>query len=265
MSLYKTDIAVIIPCYNTPPEFLQEAIDSVKKNKIQSGYSITIVNDGSTNAATMKYLNTINDTTIQVITQQNKGLAGARNTGIKNTASEYLVFLDSDDRLKPNYIEKGTGVLNQHAETGVVYANAQAFGDGSRENFVAKPFDIVSLLLTNHIPSCVVMRRKAWEDVGGFDEGLRKFEDWEFWISIYKAGWKFHFIEQPMFEYRIQANSLLGESGEKDFRNAVAYIYKKHWDLIYETYHQLYAARIMYHNDMKRPFRSFLKYMRYKF
>ncbi|MBS1745654.1 MAG: glycosyltransferase family 2 protein [Bacteroidetes bacterium] len=258
------NISIIVPCYNTAPEFISEAIDSVKKYKGKYSYDIIIVDDGSTHPSTLVFLENINDAGIRVIKQNNKGLAGARNTGIANTQSEYLLSLDSDDRIKPEFIDRGINALKENDGAGVAYSNADAFGDGSRTNFTALPFDITTLLLQNHVPSCAVMCRKAWEDAGGFDESLRKYEDWEFWIRVYKAGWKFHYIKEPMFDYRIHQDSLLGDSSDKDFREAVAYIFGKHWDLVYQLYHQLYATRVIYHNDMNRPFRSFLKYLRHK-
>ncbi len=265
MNDFVKDISIIIPCYNTEPGFISEAIDSVKKYTGSYSYDIVIVDDGSTNPATISFLENINDAGIRIIRQQNKGLAGARNTGVANTQSEYVLYLDSDDRIKPEFIDTGINALKANEKNGVAYANADAFGDGSRTNFTALPFDITTLILQNHVPSCVVMRRKAWDDVGGFDERLRKYEDWELWVRMHKAGWKFCFIQEPMFDYRIQQNSLLGASDERDFKNAVAYIFNKHWDLIYQLYHELYATRIIYQNDMKRPFRSFLKYIKYKF
>ncbi len=264
MNGLKKNISVIIPCFNTNPEFIQEAIDSVKNSKGQYSYNITLVNDGSTNQSTLNFLKNINDKITDVISQDNKGLASAKNTGVKHSASEYLFFLDSDDRVKPGYIQQGIDVLDNNPKVGVVYANADAFGDSSRTNFIAQPFDITSLLLQNHVPSCVVMRRKAWEDISGFDENLRRYEDWECWISVYKAGWQFKLLQQPGFEYRIQKNSLLGNADEADFRNAIEYIFKKHWDLVYERYHHLYGQKIIYKNDRQKPMRSFIKYSKKK-
>jgi len=260
----KTDISIVIPCFNTIPEFIQEAINSVKSAKGQYSYHIILVNDGSTNQLTLNFLKNIDDKIIDVVFQDNGGLASAKNTGVKHAASEYLFFLDSDDRVKPGYIQQGINVLNKDPKIGVVYSNADAFGDGSRTNFKALPFNITTLLLQNHVPSCVIMRRKAWEDVGGFDENLRKYEDWECWVNIYKAGWKFKMLQQPGFEYRIQKNSLLGDSNESDFKKAIEYIFKKHWDLVYQQYHHLYGQQVIYKNDQQKPARSFIKYSKKK-
>ncbi len=264
MNNLRKNISVIIPCFNTKPEFIQESIDSVKKSEGQYNYNILLVNDGSTNQPTLNFLKNIDDKLIAVISQDNKGLASAKNTGVKHAAGEYLFFLDSDDRVKPGYIQQCINILDNDSTAGVVYANADAFGDSSRTNFVAQPFDITSLLLQNHVPSCVVMRRKVWEDAGGFDENLRRYEDWECWIRVYKTGWKFRLLQQPGFEYRIQKNSLLGNADEEDFKKAIEYIFKKHWDLVYQQYHHLYGQQVIYKNDQQKPVRSFIKYSKKK-
>lgn len=260
----KPDITIVIPCFNTKVEFLREAVESVKAYRGNSGYAIIIVDDGSTNEATLQWLKQLKDERINVIFQENKGPAAARNTGAQHANTEYILFLDGDDRLLPGYIDTGITVLQANAKAGVAYAGAIAFGDASRENFKPKPFDIIELLVQNYIPMCVVMRKKTWEDVGGIDEQLVQYEDWEFWINIYKAGWEFVFIDKPMFEYRIQHTSLIAQEPDEKFRTAVDYIFKKHADLVYQCYHRLYAKGIMYENDMQRPLRSFAKYVKKK-
>ncbi len=259
------DISVVIPCFNTPVEFIKEAIESVKANKEEISYEIIIVDDGSTDEATLQFLKQINNESINVIFQTNKGPAVARNTGVQNSRSNYIFFLDSDDKLNTSNVYKAFQILKNDANTGVVYSNATLFGDASRNNFISKPFDITELLINNYIPMCSLINKSAWEDVGGLDEALIQYEDWEFWIHIYKAGWKFEFIDKPMFDYRIRKESLISQQPQENFKKAVAYIYKKHWDLIYEVYHQLYANRIMYRNDIKRPLRSFIKFSKKKF
>jgi len=109
---------------------------------------------------------------------------------------------------------------------------------------------------------CALIKKRAWQDAGGIDENLVQYEDWEFWISVFKAGWEFIFIDKPMFEYRIQSTSLIAQSGVENFKTVAEYIYKKHADLVYTYYHQLYATRTIYRNDIKRPFRSLIKYIK---
>jgi hypothetical protein len=112
---------------------------------------------------------------------------------------------------------------------------------------------------------CSILRKKAWEDVNGIDEKLIQYEDWEFWIRIYKAGWEFAFIKEPMFDYRISNSSLIAQEKDKKYREAIEYIYIKHWDLIYQQYYHLFGQQVIYQNDQQQPFRSFIKYYGNKF
>lgn len=261
----KPDISVIIPCFNTPAAFINEAVESVKQYSNSYVYEIIIVDDGSVNAETINYLDNINDPAIKVFIQENKGAAAARNTGFKNSSGNYILFLDSDDRILQSYIEKSIKVLSSNSAYGVVYGKARNFGDSSRDGIETQPFDVVKLLINNQVPMCAVIKRQVWESVNGLDENLRQFEDWEFWLSVYKAGWKFFFLNQIVFEYRIQNNSFFSTVDDAYYKKTLAYIYKKHWDLVHEIYYSLYAKSLVYENDMRRPVRSFFKYLKKKF
>lgn len=97
-------ISVTIPVYNVEPNFIETAINSVL-NQTYKNIEIIVVNDGSTNEYTLNYLKTLDNPKIRVINQENKGLGGARNTGIENSTGDYIGFLDSDDWLDNNYYE----------------------------------------------------------------------------------------------------------------------------------------------------------------
>lgn len=97
-------ISVIIPVYNTNPEFLQKAINSVV-NQTYKNIEVIIVNDGSTDNNTLNFLKTLDNKNINIINQENKGAGGARNTGINSATCDYIGFLDADDWLDKNFYE----------------------------------------------------------------------------------------------------------------------------------------------------------------
>lgn len=97
-------ISVIIPVYNTNPEFLQKAINSVL-NQTYKNIEVIIVNDGSTDNNTLNFLKTLDNKNINIISQENKGAGGARNTGINSATGDYIGFLDADDWLDKNFYE----------------------------------------------------------------------------------------------------------------------------------------------------------------
>src|ERR1044071_7280152 len=99
-------VSVIIPCYNHA-HFLRDAIESVL-NQTYSHYEILVVDDGSTDdSATVAE----SYSKVRCVRQANQGLSAARNRGIRESQSEYLVFLDADDRLLPRALEIGVREL----------------------------------------------------------------------------------------------------------------------------------------------------------
>ena len=97
-------ISVIIPVYNVEPSYIDKAVNSVL-DQTYKNIEIIIVNDGSTNNETIRFLDSLDNPLIRIINQENKGLGGARNTGIENSTGDYIGFLDSDDWLDKNYYE----------------------------------------------------------------------------------------------------------------------------------------------------------------
>src|SRR5215212_2774004 len=120
-------VSVISPCYNQA-HFLGEAIESVLAQSYRP-FEIVVVDDGSpdnTSEVAARYPR------VRCIRQENQGLAGARNTGIRESKGEYLVFLDADDRLLPEALEVGVNNLKAHPECAFVSGLHQAIAaDGS--------------------------------------------------------------------------------------------------------------------------------------
>lgn len=260
-------ISIIIPCYNSG-QFLPEALESIKSYPDNKVYEVIIVDDGSTDQHTLTLLSKLNHEGYTIIHQENKGPAAARNTGIRQSRGEYILFLDSDNKIRAAYIDKGIEILKTYNDVGVVYGNPSFFGDSDQPRFTTEKFDMYKMLRTNYIDICTVVRRKAWEEVGGLDENrlLMGHEDWEFWINTASKGWKFHYVDEVMFEYRLRSNSLIMQSSETDnVSQLVRYVHQKHLDTYIKYYQALYIQYSICQNDQKRPFRSFVKFMYKKY
>ena len=127
------EAAIIIPVYNTKPNYIQEAINSAL-NQTLKDIEIIIVNDGSTNQETLKYLKELEkDNRLKIIHQENKGPSSARNTGIKEANSKYILPLDSDDKIDPTYIQKAIKAIKADDEIGMVYCEAELFGTKNKK------------------------------------------------------------------------------------------------------------------------------------
>ncbi|MDW8146904.1 MAG: glycosyltransferase [Roseiflexaceae bacterium] len=183
-------VSIITPCYNTGAIFL-DTIQSVLRQSLQQ-WEWIIVNDGSDNAATLHILallRAVNDPRIRVIDQQNRGLPAARNAGVAASRAPLLFFLDSDDLLAPTALEQCAWSLASRPQSAAVatwYARFGAVRQVIRYGFETRhmfPHD-------NPLrPVSVMLRRSAFERIGGFDERLREgMEDYDFWVRLAAAG-----------------------------------------------------------------------------
>jgi glycosyltransferase involved in cell wall biosynthesis len=197
-------VSVVISCYNYG-RYLNEAIESVLASTLQD-IEIIVVNDGSTDPYTIEVLTTLEKPRTRVIHQTNKGASAARNHGIHHAKSKYIFTLDADDKIAPTMLEKCVAVLESKPQIGFVGSWAKRFGNTS---FIWKfpPYHFYRLLFRNMISSGAMFRKKAWEQVGGFNEKMRYAEDWDFWIALSKKGWRGHVIPEPLWHYRSHANS----------------------------------------------------------
>jgi glycosyltransferase involved in cell wall biosynthesis len=265
----KAVISVVIPCFNAG-EYLPDAIESVYGQSFIGDYNIIIVDDGSTDGATLEFLKQLEqqDQKINVIYQENKGPAAARNTGVRASDAKHLLFLDSDNKLRPDYMAKALKTLETNNEIGIVYGAPCFFGDSTEARFVPGDFNIFTILGGNNIDMCAVVRRVVWDSVGGFDEErlLIGHEDWDFWIMAGAKGWKFHFINEVLYDYRVRQNSVIviANSGDK-VSKVLDYFYLKHRQLLLRNYDQLYNKKLFYEKEHKNPWRLFVKYLYHKY
>ena len=163
--------SVIIPCYNQG-QFLGEAIESVYRQSYEN-VEIIVVDDGSTDDTSRI---SASFDRVRRVTQVNRGVAGARNSGLEASRGDYIVFLDADDRLLRNALQDGVNALRANRECAFVYGHVTLIStSGSplptpRQAAVLEDH-YLELLRHNYIWStgAVVYRRDVLESVGGFN------------------------------------------------------------------------------------------------
>jgi glycosyltransferase involved in cell wall biosynthesis len=181
-------VSVIIPCYNSEV-FLEEAIGSAMA-QTYSPVEIIVVDDGSTDHSP----EIAQRFPVRYIRQPNFGLAASRNLGIRESKGSYIVFLDADDRLKPEAIETGVRILAQRPQC------AMAVGDhlfvshngsylSASRKICPLAFHYEALLRSNFIEmvSTVLFRRSVLEKAGGFDTRFRVSEDYDLYLRVARA------------------------------------------------------------------------------
>lgn len=218
-------VSVVIPCFNYG-RYLLEAIDSVLASTFLD-LEILVVDDGSTDPQTLLILDGLARPKTRVIRQANKGLPAARNAGFREAVGKYVLPLDADDKITPTLIEKAYWVLESRPSLGFVSCWLQHFG---QEQWVwaPEPYNLYRLLHGNMVTVTSLVRRKAWEMVGGFDESMvGGYEDWEFWIRLGARGWHGFRIPEPLFLYRKHGASMITEA-EKRHPQLVEAIRQRH-------------------------------------
>ncbi len=219
-------VAVVIPCFNQGA-YLPEALASVA-NQTYPNVSCVVVDDGSTDPATRQLLSDLKDANrrtaraarrstplpadLHVLSQPNRGLAAARNAGVRATPAPFFVPLDADDALAPGFIAKLLPVLRREPRWGYAYCTVRLFG-ARRGLWCCPAYDPYRLLLGNLSAATALVRREAFDAVGGYAEDMvHGYEDWDFWVALLAAGW--HGVRLPyvLFRYRQHAAgaSMLG-------------------------------------------------------
>ncbi|CAC9976391.1 MULTISPECIES: glycosyltransferase family 2 protein [Flavobacterium] len=235
-------VSIVIPCYNDK-DYIQESVNSAL-NQSYENIEVIIVDDGS-NEATKKVLATINNhKKVKLITQENKGLSAARNTGIVNANGEYIAALDADDIFENTFIEKASSILNQQSMVGVVGCFSNYFVEKGKVIHKTCPEggNIENFLFCNNTMASSLFRKQCWLDANGFDENMKKgYEDWEFWISVTKQSWQVHIIKEFLFNYRKKETSMLQTTNLLYEEENYQYVLNKHKDLYIKDFDKTIA------------------------
>lgn len=202
-------ISIIIPCYNHGM-YIKDAIESVELCKDKELYEIIIMNDGSTDKFTVEILQELAESGYHVINQQNQGLGAARNNAIKQAAGKYILPLDSDNKIRPDYIYESIKILDKQPDIAMVYGDSEYFGEKKGINKVGE-FNLQRLMLGNFIDACAVYRKSVWEKIDGYDEKMpvMGYEDWDLWLKMALNGFTFRYLNCVMFDYRVRNDSML--------------------------------------------------------
>ena len=200
-------VSIVIPCYNHGV-MLREALTSVEQVRNANLLEVIIVDDGSSEAETTRILEEVGQAGHSVVAQSNWGLSAARNVGIRLAKGEFILPLDSDNRVRDAYLNEAASLLKDNPSLDVIYADAEYFGERNGHWHVPE-FDLSSLIRANFIDACGLYRKSLWEKVGGYDEQmLMGLEDWDFWLRVALHGGSFVHLPQIGFDYRVREDSL---------------------------------------------------------
>jgi hypothetical protein len=211
-----TTVSIIIPTYNRA-DMILTALESAQAQTYPDWEAI-VVDDGSKDF-THDVVAGVKDKRVRYIYQANKGLPGARNTGIRASLGKYIAFLDSDDAFLPEKLNLQVPLLDAQPELGLVaggYIEVDSTMQPLRE---LRPWEKNSTLdLPDWLRTCLFsvgspLVRRTWLDrVGLFDESMRFVEDWDLWLRLSTAGCRMQWLREPVYLYRIHGSNMVRQA-----------------------------------------------------
>ncbi|MGE5307338.1 MAG: glycosyltransferase, partial [Alphaproteobacteria bacterium] len=174
----------------------------------------------------------------------NRGLAGARNSGIRSASGEYIYFLDADDIMFPHCLETLSGLLDEDREAIAACSGVKLMGGKQHGTEWRASYNPYSLLVQNSWAAGIMLRKHGVEKLSlWYDESMRHgYEDWEFNIRLTQAGCPPRIFPGALYYYRIHPQSMLTASRRRH-AELVSYIRDKHQN-IYAAENLLHLKRL---------------------
>ncbi|GAA4815352.1 glycosyltransferase family 2 protein [Litoribaculum gwangyangense] len=253
----KNSVSIIVPCYNQA-QFLDDTLQSVF-NQTSSNWECIIVNDGSTdNSEGIALKWTEKDSRFKYFFKDNGGLSSARNFGIKKAEYDIVLPLDSDDIISKDLISE---VINEFniSNADVVYYEVEFFGK-KKGVYTLPKYSYRTLLLQNVFIACTPFKKANYFKIGGYDEKLKSFEDWDLWIRMLNENSKVVKIDKTLYYYRKHKTGSLTNIFSESPK-----IYFDLYDYIYTKNKTIYDAHfknpiLAYHeNESLKTFNNRIK------
>ncbi len=222
---YRPLISIIMPVYNTNPEYLTVCINSVLAQSYDN-FQLCIANDASTNEQTLKCLDKYRtkDKRIKITDLTKNGhISVASNRAIELAEGEYVALLDHDDFLWPNALFEVVSLLQAHPDADFIYSDEDKVGSKGLYHFFPffKPDWSPHLLWSiNYITHFSVLRTDIVHEVGGFNTETIGAQDWDLFLRVSEITDKIYHIPTILYSWRSHegstASSILSKKYAKD-------------------------------------------------
>jgi glycosyltransferase involved in cell wall biosynthesis len=199
-----TRVAVVIPCFDDGAT-LGDAVASLGG---EEPHELVVIDDGSTDEATLRMLTELESAGVRVIHQENAGLSAARMAGVRATSAPYVFPLDADDLLAPGALGALAEALDGRPEAKLAWGDVEIFGDFEGRVAGARTFDAWQLTYVSEIPVASLVRRDALLEAGGWQ--LRGYEDWDLWMTFAERGWGGVYVGRTVIRHRQHGRRLAG-------------------------------------------------------
>lgn len=220
---YKPKLSVIMPVYNPVPEFLIQAIESVK-NQLYDNWELCIADDKSSNSNVLPIIDRYSreDSRIHKIFREKNGhISEASNSALACANGDFIVLLDQDDILAEHALFYIAKAINENSEADLIYSDEDKITeDGVRyEPYFKSDFDPLLFMAQNMISHLGAYRTSLVKEIGGFRVGLEGSQDWDLALRVYEnsSRKKIHHIPRVLYHWRAAKGSTALSVGEKDY------------------------------------------------
>jgi len=210
----RPEVSVIMPAYNAA-DYIGQAIQSVLK-QTHSDLELVVVNDGSTDN-TEQIVQSLKDKRIKYFSRQNQGLASSYNTAIKHSQGRFIIRLDADDMISPDFIERHLLEFEKHPDADLVYCDDLLIDENAKPiRIIKRPEYKNHKLLTRDlfrngypvVPFRGCIQKSVFDKIGFFDEQLLVAEDYDMMRRFVKKGLKMRHLGDTLYLRRMTPDSL---------------------------------------------------------
>lgn len=243
-------VAFVIPNLNCG-RYLRQCLDSIAAQTWQPA-EVVVVDGGSSDDSQEVWREwaTTGAPNYEMawIYDYHPGIAVARNRGVRETTAPWIVQLDADDWIQPQYVERCWSIsetcvhcaagsdhdTEDYCPPGIIAPGLRHIGlppgcswerlEADYTQMPDSPVTLPKILDHNCIFGASMYRRECWEQVGGYDEHSRHWEDWAFFASIVEKGWKVAVVNEPLINYRHHPDSSTRRMQPSDHAEYTAYV-----------------------------------------
>jgi Glycosyl transferase family 2/Glycosyl transferases group 1 len=207
------EVSVVVSLYN----YAGVVTDTLASVAASEGvnFELIVVEDHATDdsrAVVQRFIDDHPSVPMTLIAKDaNEGLAAARNAGFEHARAPLVMVMDADNTIYPSCLRKLADALHDHHDVDAAYAILEDFGD-QRNIRSALVWDVDRLCRANYIDAQSMIRKSAWERLGGYradDDFVYGWEDWDLWLRLAEGGGRAMLVTQILGRYRVQGGSMI--------------------------------------------------------
>ncbi len=218
--VYRPKISIVMPVYNVAPVWFRQAVMSVM-DQIYDNWELCLADDRSTRADLLaEFAHLPNDSRIKLLRRNENGhICKASNTAASLASGDFIALLDHDDCLEPDALFEVVRLMQKNQHLDLIYTNEDKIDEmGRRFDPQRKPAWSPELLLSyNYINHFVVLRKRLFEQLGGFRVGYEGSQDHDLLLRVTEKTDAIAHIPKILYHWRSHSESTASHAGQKSF------------------------------------------------